>query len=87
MRRLLITMQTKEEAPLRTELTPYAQSIVDYVKEDQVYTRRQIADDLGYLHSSVITKINELIDYKILKEADMLKCPYTNRRVRGVVRV
>jgi Mn-dependent DtxR family transcriptional regulator len=85
MRKLLIAIQ-KKDLPRTIKLTPYAKSIVDYVKEGKVYTRRQIAEDLGYLHSSVITKINELIDHELLKECDTIKCTYTNRRVRGIVK-
>ena len=87
MRRLLITMQTEDEVVEKRDLTPYAQNIVDFVSEDKVYSRREIAIGLDYLVTSVITKVDDLISKGYLKQVNNFKCPITKREVTGVTKI
>ena len=87
MRRLLITMQKEDEVIEQRELTPYAQNIVDFVSEDKVYSRREIAIGLNYLVTSVITKVDDLISKGYLKQVNNFKCPITKREVTGVTKI
>ena len=87
MRKLLITIDTTKLKTKLVKLTPYEQSMIDNMEEDKVYTRRELAEKLGYLPSTVTYKVSDLIGFDMIRETKLVKCPVSGRHVKGIHKI
>ena len=63
------------------------QKVLDVMKQNQLYTRRELANLTGMETSSIAGRVNELLQYGLLEVNEKVTCPYSKKMVESIVKV
>jgi predicted HTH transcriptional regulator len=63
------------------------QKVLDVMKQNQLYTRRELSNLTSMETSSIAGRVNELLQYGVLEVNEKVVCPYSKKMVESVVKV